>query len=101
MKTDRFVPAGRMRDGIKDMLPGRRGSPGRTAADNRLFLEAVRRRVRTGSPWRDLPSEFGNWNSVFVRFRRWAGKGVFEGVFKEPSLAYATGRPGSPPTSAR
>ncbi|MDE0305490.1 MAG: transposase, partial [Albidovulum sp.] len=77
-----------MRDGIKDMLPGRQGSPGRTAADNRLFLEAVLWRVRTGSPWRDLPSEFGNWNSVFVRFRHWAEKGVFEGVFKELSGSF-------------
>ncbi|MDE0532515.1 MAG: transposase [Albidovulum sp.] len=58
-----------MWDGIKDKLPGRRGSPGRTAADNRLFLVAVLWRVRTGSLLRDLPSEFGNWNSVFVRFR--------------------------------
>ena len=86
-----FVPAGRMRDGIKDMLPGRQGSPGRTAADNRLFLEAVLWRVRTGSPWRDLPSEFGNWNSVFVRFRLWAEKGVFECVFKELSGSFVTG----------
>jgi transposase len=28
--------------------------------------------VRTGAPWRDLPEMFGNWNSVFRRFRRWA-----------------------------
>ena len=82
MNTGRFVPADRMRGRIEDMLPGRRGSPGRTAADNRLFLEAVLWRARTGSPWRDLPEEFGNWNSVFKRFRRWARKGVFDSIFK-------------------
>ena len=38
--------------------------------------------ARTGSPWRDLPDEFGLWNSVFQRFRRWALKGVFERVFR-------------------
>ena len=35
-----------------------------------------------GPPWRDLPPSFGKWNTVFKRFRRWAEKGVFEGMFK-------------------
>ena len=64
-----------------------------TAKDNRLFLEAVLWRVRTGSPWRDLPSGFGNWNSVFQRFRRWVRAGVFERLFErvsdEPDFEYA------------
>jgi hypothetical protein len=38
-----------------DLLPGREGSVGVTAADNRLFVEAVLCRYRTGMPWRDLP----------------------------------------------
>ena len=67
---------------IEDMLPGRRGSPGGTEADSRLFLEAVLWRAGTGSPRRDLPEEFGNWNSVSERFRRWARKGVFNSIFK-------------------
>jgi transposase len=50
---------------------GKAGDPGRTGGDGRLFLEAVLWIVRTGSPWRDLPAEFGNWNSVFTRFRYW------------------------------
>ena len=41
--------------------------------------------VRTGAPWRDLPHCFGNWFSVWKRFRRWALKGVFERVLKELS----------------
>jgi transposase len=49
--------------------------------------------VRTGLPWRDLPAGFGNWNSVFRRFRRWAESGVFERLFKEisaiPDFEYA------------
>ncbi|MDE0111851.1 MAG: hypothetical protein OXI87_00240 [Albidovulum sp.] len=44
MKISRFVPADRMWDGVKNMLPGRQGSPGRTAVDNRLFLEPAHRR---------------------------------------------------------
>jgi transposase len=34
--------------------------------------------ARVGAPWRDLPEMFGNWNSVFQRFRRRAQKGVCE-----------------------
>lgn len=77
---------------IGPMLPGKDGDPGRSGRDNRLFLEAVLWLVRTGSPWRDLPDEFGPWNTVFRRFRRWAQKGVFENIFKalsgDPDFEY-------------
>jgi len=62
-------------------LPGKKSDPGRTGADNRLFLEAVFWIARTGSPWRDLPDAFGNWNSVFIRFSRWSKDGVFDRLF--------------------
>ena len=42
------------------MLPGRKGSEGRPAKDNRLFVEAVLYRYRAGIPWRDLPERFGD-----------------------------------------
>jgi transposase len=78
---------------IAPLLPGKPSDPGATAKDNRLFLEAVLWRVRTGVPWRDLPSDFGNWNSVFQRFRRWVKGGVFARVFAclsdEPDFEYA------------
>ncbi len=45
---------------LSPLLLGKPGDPGATAQDNRLFLEAVLWIVRTGSPWRDLPSELGN-----------------------------------------
>ena len=66
---------------VAPLLPGKVGDPGRTAADNRLFLEAVLWIVRVGAPWRDLPKSFGNWNSVFQRFRRWAKGEVFDTIF--------------------
>ena len=49
-------------DRISHLLPGKASDRGRTAADNRLFLEAVLWIMRTGAPWRDLPSRFGPWN---------------------------------------
>ncbi|XHO95527.1 IS5 family transposase [Azospirillum sp. A26] len=66
---------------IAPLRPGKVGDPGRSAANNRLFLEAVLWIVRVGSPWRDLPETFGHWSSVFQRFRRWAKAGVFDEVF--------------------
>jgi transposase len=43
-------------DRLKNLLPGREGRVGGTAEDNRLFVEAVLYRFKTGCPWRDLPS---------------------------------------------
>jgi transposase len=67
---------------IKDFLPGREGHVGGTAADNRLFVEAVLFRYRAGIGWRDLPERFGDWKSVWQRFDRWAAGGVFDRIFK-------------------
>src|SRR5712671_1249547 len=69
-------------DRIKDFLPGREGHVGGTADDNRLFVEAVLYRFRTGCPWRDLPERFGHWKAVHQRFSRWAKSGVFARIFK-------------------
>ena len=93
MDTSRFVVSDGMWLRIADILPGKPTDRGVTASDTRLFLEAVLWRVRTGSPWRDLPSEFGNWNSTFRRFRRWARDGVFDLLFEhvseDPDMEYA------------
>jgi putative transposase len=68
---------------IEKLVAGKQGDKGRTGVDNRLFVDAVLWIVRTGASWRDLPGEFGNWNSVYVRFRRWARKGLWERLFRE------------------
>ena len=68
---------------LESMLPGKAADPGRTGGDNRLFSEAVLWIARTGSPWRDLPGEFGLWNSVYTRFARWSNNGVWQRVFTE------------------
>ena len=60
---------------------GKPTDPGRTGGDARLFVEAVLWIARTGSPWRDLPVSFGNWNTVFKRFRDWVKADVFKRMF--------------------
>ena len=89
---DRSVLSDEQWERIAPFCSGKVGDPGRSGEDNRLFVEAVIWIARTDSPWRDLPPSFGNWNSVFVRFRRWAEKGIFDGIFKalsdDPDFEY-------------
>ena len=57
---------------VQGLLPTRGPNPA-----DRGFVNAVLYVAKTGVPWRDLPDRFGNWNSVWRRFRRWAGAGVW------------------------
>ena len=70
---------------MENLLPGKASDPGVTAKDNRLFVEAVLWVARTGSPWRDLPPELGNWHNVFTRFSRWGKTGVWQRVIEAVS----------------
>ncbi|PEB64350.1 transposase, partial [Bacillus thuringiensis] len=51
---------------------------GCNANDNRLFVNACLWMIRTGSPWRDLPSEYGKFNAVHRRYKRWCDKGIWD-----------------------
>ena len=76
---------------IEGLLPGRAGTSGRPAEDNRRFVDAVLWVGKTGAPWRDLPERFGNWNSVWRRFDRWSRSGVWQRVFaalQDPDLEW-------------
>ena len=72
---------------IELLLPGKQSDPGRTAADNRLFVNAVVYVLKTGVPWADLPGRFGKHDTVRKRFDRWCVAGVWE------KIARATGDP--------
>ena len=49
---------------------------------DRLFFEAVLYWARTGIPWRDLPAEFGRWDAVYNRLRRWVYSGSLQALFE-------------------
>ena len=51
---------------------------GRPPVDHRRTLDAVFWIARTGAPWRDLPEELGNWNSVHRQYRRWTASGLWD-----------------------
>ena len=71
---------------LEPHLPGRDGVRGVTARDNRLFINAVFWILRTGAPWRDLPAEFGPWNTVHKRFLEWTRLGVWDDILRMLSI---------------
>jgi putative transposase len=52
------------------------------ALPDRMFFEALLYLARTGVPWRDLPGEFGRWDAVYNRFRRWVASGALRRLFE-------------------
>ena len=59
-----------------------RASNGRKPTNHRLGPDGIFRIARTGSPWRDLPEEFGKWSSVYRQFRRWTRAGLWEDILE-------------------
>lgn len=67
---------------VGPLLPPERGRKARPAFDNRLFLNGMLYVLRVGCPWRDMHERYGKWNSVYVRFRRWAEQGVWDALLE-------------------
>jgi len=63
-------------------LPGRKGTWGGNARDNRQFINAIFWILRTGAPWRDLPPDYGDWKNTHRRFCRWRDRGVWESLLE-------------------
>ncbi len=67
---------------LASVLPSRVKTGGRDAKPHRPIVEAMIWILRTGAPWRDLPSVYGPWQSVYTRFSRWSAKGVLAQLFE-------------------
>jgi transposase len=68
---------------IEPHLPGRAGQWGGVAYNNRRFVDAVFWVLRTGAPWRDLPSSYGDWKNTHRRFCRWRDRGIWEALLEQ------------------
>jgi transposase len=70
-----------------------RGARPRT--EDRRTVEAIIWRLDNGAKWRSIPAELGNWHHAYLRFRRWAVRGVWDKIMAyvvaqgEPQLAFA------------
>lgn len=62
---------------------GRPGAPGASGRNNRLFIEAVLLHVSGRCCWRELPSKFGGWNAIYMRFRRWNQSGCWHQIVQD------------------
>ena len=65
---------------IEPLLPPLKGAMGRPRSPYRPLVEGAIYRLRTGMAWRDLPREFGPWQTVWKRHRRFAGDGTWDRV---------------------
>jgi transposase len=54
---------------------------GNVKIDNFTFISAILYMAENGCKWRALPDKFGNWNSIYQRFKRWAENGVMQRIF--------------------
>jgi len=66
---------------IKDSIPAENAGKGRPSKSNRIMLNGMLYRTKTGIPWRDLPERFGPWETIYSRFRLWSKNGVFQNIF--------------------
>jgi transposase len=67
---------------VQPLLPSASKKGGRPAKPDRPMVEAMIWVLRTGAPWRDLPSAYGPWESVYTRFSRWSAAGVLAALFE-------------------
>src|ERR671917_1517215 len=65
---------------LEPLLPSSDGVRGRPFRDHRQVLEGILFRYRTGIAWRDLPAEFGPWQTVWKRHHRFSVDGTWDEV---------------------
>ena len=66
---------------IKPLLPKAK-STGRPALNPLVVFNAILWILSSGAAWRDLPPHYGNWNSIYHKFRSWCAQKVFDNILK-------------------
>src|SRR5260370_11370109 len=81
---------------VESVMPSDEGKRGNRFGDHRLILEGIAWRFRTGSPWRDLPADFGPWQTVWKRHHRWALDGTYEPMLTQRAAVFGVHAPVAP-----
>ncbi len=66
---------------LEKLLPAQKGKQGRPRKNDRLIIEGILWILRTGAPWRDIPSDFGPWTTISNRYRRWTKNGIWQSMW--------------------
>lgn len=73
---------------VESVMPSDEGKRGNRFSDHRLMLEGIAWRFRTGCPWRDLPTDFGPWQTVWKRHHRWSLDGTYDDMFAQVAAVF-------------
>lgn len=65
---------------LQPLLPPQWPTTGRPAKGHRTVRNGMVWVLRTGAPWRALPERYGNWKTVYSRFRRWRDAGIWDRI---------------------
>ena len=74
---------------IADLFP-RRAATGRPPRDARVVLDGILWILRTGSPWRDVPEEFGAWKTCWRKFDEWNATGTLAKILQRLQAAFVS-----------
>lgn len=66
---------------LEPLLPDRTPRRGGRWRDHHLVIDAIAWKYRTGSPWKNLPEQYGSWKGVHKRLRQWAMDDTWQKVF--------------------
>ena len=78
---ERYCLTKTQREIIEPLLPAPKLT-GRPALNPLTVFNAILWILSSGAPWRDLPTHYGNWNSIYHKFRKWCVDDVFENILK-------------------
>ena len=72
---------------IDDIFP-KPAATGRPPVNRRMVVDGILWILRTGSPWRDLPEEFGTWKTCWRLFDEWNADGTLDKILRRLRAAY-------------
>ncbi len=75
---------------VLPLLPPQRPRTGRPRHDHRAVLSGMLWVVRTDASWREMPEEFGKWETAYRRYRLWLDQGLWQRIASTLEIEGAT-----------